>query len=56
MQELKNKIIREYNILVQGMFKGYKYNYKHILDEICFIEFKDYLDNPESLYEYYINL
>lgn len=56
MWQLKDKVITEYNKFISGLEKGYKNDYKNILDMICLIEFASYIDNNESLYEYYINL
>lgn len=52
---LKQKVIQDFNILVRGLNKGYKYDYSIIMNEISFIESYQNLDNQQLIYEYYLN-
>lgn len=54
---LKSKVIEEYNALIRTMRKGYRLDYKFILDEISFINIINDLDNKLSstALQYYLN-
>ena len=55
VNNLKKKVIKEYEKYLHNLFKGYKNDYCFILNEISFIESYDDLDNQRLIYEYYIN-
>ena len=59
LNELKKKVIQEFNTLLSKVRKGYKLDYEFILEEISFIELTQYneLDNNLSLtaLQYYLN-
>lgn len=55
VNNLKKKVIKEYEKYLHNLFKGHKDGYKSILDEINFIETYQDLDNEKVIYEYYIN-
>ena len=50
---LKRKVIKDYNIFINNLYRGYKLDYSLILDEIGFIE--QNLDNSELIYETFMN-
>ena len=50
---LKRKVIKDYNIFINNLYRGYKLDYSLILDEISFIE--QNLDNSELIYETFMN-
>lgn len=53
---MKAKVVLEYNKLVQHLQLGYRYNYDHILDMICFIEMGTKTKNPELIQNHFLNL
>ena len=53
--KLKKKAIKDFNKFLYTLFKGYKGNYKQLLNEINFIETYQDLDNQKLIYEYYLN-
>jgi Trp operon repressor len=53
--KVKEKVIDEYKSFVKRLHKGYKDDYKHILDMICFIQIHEALDNKNFIYEKLIN-
>ena len=59
LNELKKKVIQEFNTLLSKVRKGYKLDYEFILEEISFIELiqNNELDNNLSLtaLQYYLN-
>lgn len=55
LNEIKKKVIRDYNLFINSLFKGYKNDYNYILHEISFIDNYLYLDNPKTLYEHFMN-
>lgn len=52
--ELKKKAIADYNKFINGLFRGYKNDYKLLLNKINFIETYYDLDNSQLIYEYYM--
>jgi hypothetical protein len=50
LDDLKRKTIKDYNKFLYRLFKGYKDNYDHILNEINFIEISPLLDNRIKIY------
>ena len=59
LNELKKKVIQEFNALLSRVRKGYKLDYNFLLEEISFIELiqNNELDNNLSLtaLQYYLN-
>ena len=55
LSKLKLKSIDDFNKLIYKISYGYRPDYKHLLDQICFIEVNSKLDNSESIYERFIN-
>lgn len=54
-KELKKKIIKDYVRIVKRMNKGYKDDFRYILNEISFLGVWSNLDKPSIIYEYFIN-
>lgn len=54
-KELKKKIIKDYVRIVKRMNKGYKDDFRYILNEISFLGVWSNLDKPNIIYEYFIN-
>lgn len=55
VDELKRKVIKEYNQLLCRMSKGYKDDYTFILNQISFIGIGEQLQNCKLLIEYFLN-
>lgn len=54
-KKLKKKIIKDYVRIVKRMNKGYKDDFRYILNEISFLGVWSNLDKPNIIYEYFIN-
>lgn len=54
-KELKKKIIKDYVRIIKRMNKGYKDDFRYILNEISFLGVWSNLDKPNIIYEYFIN-
>lgn len=52
VRNLKQKFLKDFDILKKSLNKGYKKDYILLLMEICAIENPDYFDN--NIYEYLI--
>ena len=50
VRNLKQKFLKDFDILKKSLNKGYKKDYILLLMEICAIENPDYFDN--NIYEY----
>lgn len=55
VNNLKKKIIKDYVRIVKRMNKGYKDDFRYILNEISFLGVWSNIDKPEIIYEYFIN-
>lgn len=55
INNLKNKVIKDFNNYIKRLQKGYQDDYSVILNEINFIEVHPDLDNQTLIYEYYMN-
>ena len=59
LNDLKKKVIQEFEVLLSRVRKGYKLDYEFLLEEISFIELiqNNELDNNLSLtaLQYYLN-
>lgn len=55
INDLKQKVIKEYKAYVNALYRGYKNDYTTLLNEINFIETYKDLDNQNLIYEYYMN-
>lgn len=55
INNLKQKVIKDYEQYIKRLFKGYKEDYKVILNEINFIDIYQDTDNQKLIYEYYMN-
>lgn len=57
LNELKEKIICEYQDLIKMLEKGYKLDYEFILEEISYIEINDTINKDKSLFllQFYLN-
>lgn len=55
INNLKNKVIKDFNNYIKRLQKGYQDDYNVILNEINFIEVHPDLDNQTLIYEYYMN-
>lgn len=52
---LKRKAIKEYNDFLKKVKKGYKPDYSHIMNIICFISLPALLDNHEFIKQQLLN-
>lgn len=55
IDELKKKVIEDYNKYIKKLFRGYRDDYSILLNEINFIEVYSEIDNQKLIYEYYMN-
>ena len=55
INNFKKKIIKDYKVFINALFKGYKINYNQILSEISFLDVYQDVDNQHLIYEYYTN-
>lgn len=55
LDELKLKIIRDYNIYLKSLSQGYRNDYSLIMNEINFVDTYLELDNQKTLYEHFMN-
>lgn len=55
LDNLKQKVIKDYNSILIQLQRGYQPSLQSLLDEINFIEYSQFLDNQKLLYEYFIN-
>lgn len=55
INNLKRKVIKDYEDYVKKLYKGYQNSYDTILDEISFIQTYKDINNQKLTYEYYIN-
>lgn len=55
LDELKLKIIRDYNIYLKSLSQGYRNDYSLIMNEINFVDTYLELDNQKTLYEHFTN-
>lgn len=55
LDELKLKIIRDYNIYLKSLSQGYRNDYNLIMNEINFVDTYLELDNQKTLYEHFMN-
>lgn len=56
VDDLKKKVIKDFEKYIKQIFKGYSPDYHQILNEINFIETYSDIDNQKLIYEYYRNL
>lgn len=55
LDELKLKIIRDYNIYLKSLSQGYRNDYSLIMNEINLVDTYLELDNQKTLYEHFMN-
>lgn len=49
--DVQNRIIKEYKQFLERLEQGYRDDYSHILDMICFVEAIDDLSRTKYIYQ-----